>query len=102
MQQVNSSDSSNPDNIRTDDQLFDLTNSESLQSLNSVKPLELPPVVDLESCLGDKGNLSVLVTAVAHPAAFWVQLCGESTRLEQLKQDMNKYYAENTDNSFVI
>jgi hypothetical protein len=82
------------------------SSSNSNQATNqkqTINVYEKPKVIDLVDYLDENRSVEVFVSAVAHPHAFWIQVCGQNWyRLLDLLEQMNSYYdAHNMKELFV-
>ena len=60
--------------------------------------INMPTLVDLDSFLDETKVLDVVVSAVANPSVFWIQIPtfkGENKKLNEFNQKMTTFYTQN-------
>lgn len=70
-------------------------------NFNSIQ-LEKSPhtCLDLETCLDENKKCQIVVSALAHPAAFWVQVIKNFPIIEKISEDLHQYITENPNTFF--
>lgn len=67
--------------------------------VNKQISVKVPSLINLQVYLDENDSTEIYVSAICHPLAFWVQICGENTYLlDRLDEDMRYFYNDKSNN----